>query len=137
VLRLSRLLPVALLAVLAGCGQTQSSANDFKGSEQAVAQKLEDLQTDAQGRKPDKICTDILSRELVSKLKSSGNDCVDEMEKISGDADDYELKVTDVTVTGTAATAKVETRRGSDKKATVTYRLTREDGAWRLADFGS
>jgi hypothetical protein len=135
--RLSRLLPLALVAALAGCGQAQSSANDFKGSEKAVAQKLEDLQTDAQGRKPGKICTEILSRELANKIKSAGNDCVDEMEKITGDADDYELKVTDVTVTGTTATATVETRRGSKKNATRTYRLTREDGAWRLADLGA
>jgi hypothetical protein len=135
--RLSRLLPLVLLAALAGCGQTQSSANEFEGPKKAVAQKIEDLQTAAQSRKPGKICTDILSRELADKVKSAGDDCVREMEKISGDADDYELKVTAVTVTGTTATARVETRRGQVKNATVTYRLTREDGAWRLADLGS
>jgi hypothetical protein len=134
---LPRLLPLVLAAALAGCAQQQTSATDFKGSEKAVAEAVEDLQANAQGRKAAAICSDDLSRELADKLKTARNDCTAEMEKITGDADDYELKVTDVTVTGTTATATVETRRGSAKKATRTYRLTREDDAWRLADLGT
>ncbi len=132
-----RLLPLALVAALAGCGPAPSSTSSFKGNEKAVAQVIEDLQSDAQGRKPSAICSDVLSRALADKLKTAGNDCAGEMEKITGDADDFELKVTDVAITGNSATAKVEARRGSDKKATTTYTLVREGNDWRLNDLGA
>jgi hypothetical protein len=132
-----RLLPLALVAALAGCGPQPSSANSFKGTDKAVAKVIEDLQSDAQGRKPSAICSDVVSRALADKLKSAGNDCVGEMKKITGDADDFELKVTDVTVTGNTATAKVKARRGTDKNATTTYSLVREGNDWRLNDLGA
>ncbi len=125
---LLRLLPLLLAAALAGCGQAQTSANDFKGSEKAVASAIEDLQSAAQNRKPADICSDVLSRELADKLKSAGNDCVRELEKVTGDADDFELEVLAVTVTGTTATAEV--RRGDDGP-TQTMQFTQERGEWR------
>jgi hypothetical protein len=128
------LLPVLLLA---GCGQTPTSASDFKGTENAVAQTIEDLQSAAQSRKPAEICSEVLSRDLAEKLKSAGNDCVREMEKVTSDADDFELEVTDVTVTGTTATAKVRARKGGRDDAVTTFSLAREDGDWRLTDLGA
>jgi hypothetical protein len=132
-----RLLPLVLVAALAGCGPQPSSSNSFKGTEKDVAKIIEDLQSDAQGRKPSAICSDVLSRALADKLKSAGNDCAGEMEKITGDADDFELQVTDVTVTGNTATAKVKARRGAQKNASTTYSLVREGGSWRLNDLGA
>jgi hypothetical protein len=134
---LPRLLPLVLVAALAGCAQQQTSATDFKGSEKAVAEAVEDLQANAQGRKAAAICSDDLSRELADKLKTARNDCTAEMEKITGDADDFQLDVTDVTITGNTATAKVKSRRGDDEEAVTTFSLVREDGEWRLADLGS
>ena len=131
-----RLLPLALALALAGCAQTPTSTNDFKGDEKAVAQTIEDLQSDAQGRKPGEICSNLLSRELADTVKSAGNDCTSEMEKITTDADDFELEVTDVTITGTTATAKVEARRDGKKNAVTTFTLVQEDGDWRLSDLG-
>ena len=131
------LLPIALVLALGGCTQQQTSTNDFKGAEKDVAQVLADLQSDAQGRKPGTICSDLLSRELADKLKSAGNDCTAEMEKITSDADDYRLEVTDVSISGSTATATVESRRGDQKKAKTTYKLVREDGDWRLSDLGA
>jgi Domain of unknown function (DUF4878) len=134
---LARLLPLALAAALGGCGQAPTSANDFKGSEKAVAKTIEDLQSDAQSRKPSAICRDVLSRALAAKVKSSGSDCAGELEKVTGDADDFNLEVTDVTVSGSTATAKVKARRGDDKSASTTFSLVREDGDWRLNDLGA
>ena len=131
-----RLLPLALALALAGCAQTPTSTNDFKGDEKAVAQTIEDLQSDAQGRKPGEICSNLLSRELADTVKSAGNDCTSEMEKITTDADDFELEVTDVAITGTTATAKVEARRDGKKNAVTTFTLVQEDGDWRLSDLG-
>jgi hypothetical protein len=130
-------LPLLLAAAIAGCGQAPTSANDFKGAEKDVAAAVELLQTDAQTRKPEKICSDVLARALVEKLKSAGTDCVDEMDKVSGDADDYELKVTDVNITGTTATARVKARRGDKENALTTFTLAKEDGKWRLTDLGA
>ena len=131
-----RLLPLLLAAVIAGCGQAQSSAGDFKGAEKDVAETIEQLQTSAQNRKPEDVCADVLARALVEKLKTSGSDCVDEMEKLIGDADDYELDVTKVTISGTTASATVKARRG-DREGVTTFALAREDSEWRLTDFGS
>ena len=132
-----RRLALLPLLLLAGCGQAQTSANEFQGDEKAVAQTIEDLQSAAQSRKPAEICTEILSRELADKLKSAGNDCVREMEKVTSDADDFELEVTDVTVTGTTATATVRARKGGRDDAVTTFSLAREDGDWRLTDLGA
>jgi hypothetical protein len=133
---LLRTLPLLLAAALAGCGQAPSSAGDFKGAEKAVAQTVEQLQTDAQARKPEKICSDVLARALVDKLKTAGSDCVEEMDKLTGDADDYDLTVTDVTITGATATARVKARVGQNKNGATTFALAREDGKWRLSNLG-
>jgi hypothetical protein len=130
-------LPLLLAAAIAGCGQAPTSANDFKGAEKDVAATIELLQTNAQSRKPAKICSDVLARALVEKLKSAGTDCVQEMDKVTSDADDYELKVTDVTITGATATARVKARKGGSDNALTTFTLAKEDGKWRLTDLGA
>ena len=108
-----------------------------RASEKAVAQTIEDLQSNAQSRKPGEICSNVLSRELADKLKTAGSDCTSEMEKVTLDSDDYQLDVTDVAISGNTATAKVETRKGDDKNATVTFTLVKEGGDWRLSDLGA
>ena len=132
-----RLLPLVIAAALAGCGQAASSAGEFKGAEKDVAETVEQLQTAAQNRKPEQICTDVLARDLADRLKTGGTDCVDEMEKLTGDADDYELEVTDVAITGSTATARVKARRGERDDAVTSFSLAREDGKWRLTNFGA
>ena len=97
---------------------------------------IADLQSDAQSRKPGDICSNLLSTDLAAKLKSAGSDCTAEMEKIASDADDYRLEVTDVTINGTTATATIESRRGGETDAKTTFSFVREDGDWRLSDFG-
>ena len=119
---------IALL-VLAGCGETEeSSVERFQGQERAVAQKVEDLQEAGEGRRPEDICSDILSRTLVEQLEAAGTTCAEEMGKAIDDADDFALDVRDVTVTGEQATARVQ--RGDDGP-TVTFEFVRENGQWR------
>lgn len=134
---LLRSLPLLLAVAIAGCGQPASSAGDFKGAKKDVADTIEQLQTSAQSRKPADICSEVLSRGLIEKVKSAGHDCVDEMEKVTGDADDFELDVTAVTITGATATARVKARKGGRDNAVTTYTLAREDGKWRLSDLGA
>jgi hypothetical protein len=135
--QLLRSLPLLLAVAIAGCGQAPSSASDFKGAKKDVADTIEQLQTSASSRKPEDICSDVFSRALVEKLKTAGHDCVDEMDKVTSDADDYELDVKAVTITGTTATARVKGRKGGKDNAITTYTLAREDGKWRLTNLGT
>ena len=122
----------ALLAsvALAGCGAQaeQSSAEKFQGEDRAVAQKIEDLQDAGEGRKPEDICSEILASSLVRQLEAAGVKCADEMKKAIDDADDFDLDVQKVTVSGSTATADV--RRGDDGP-TVTMEFATENGQWR------
>ena len=128
---MKRRLAILPLLLLAGCGASSSqpsSVDDFQGEERAVAQKVEDLQEAGERREPETICTQILARALVEQLEAAGTDCTEEMEKAVEDADDYALDVTDVTISGSTATAKV--RRGEDGP-TETMEFTQEGGQWR------
>ena len=122
----------ALLAALAlaGCGAEAepSSVEKFQGEERAVAQKVEDLQEAGEGRNPEDICSDILASSLVQQLEAANVKCADELEKAIDDADDYDLQVQDVTISGSTATAEV--RRGDDGP-TETMEFTKENGQWR------
>jgi hypothetical protein len=123
------LVPVLALLALAGCGGEQDSNLDrFQGADREIAQKIEDLQEAGEGRNPEDICSEILSRTLVEQLEAAGANCRDEMNKAIEDADDFDLEVQDVAVTGNQATARV--RRGDDGP-TATFEFVRENGQWR------
>jgi uncharacterized protein HemX len=127
---MKRLAALLVALAVAGCGaQTQQSSTEkFQGEAQAVAQKIEDLQEAGEGRKPEDICSNILASSLVQQLEAADVRCADEMEKAIDDADDFDLDVQDVTVSGSTATARV--KRGDDGP-TVTMEFTKENGQWR------
>ena len=118
-----------LAALIAGCGaQAEPSVDDkFQGEQAAVAQQIEELQTAGERRQPDDICANILARSLVQEIEAAGGDCVEEMRKAIEDADDYDLEVVKVTVTGESATAEVRRESG----ATETMEFARENDQWR------
>jgi len=128
---------VAALGV-AGCSATGSSSSSssakFTGAQGDVAKVVSNLQQDGQKKDANGICTQILSRKLVDALSQAGTTCAVEMKKAIQDADDFDLTVQKVTVSGTNATALVQ--RGKNGP-TATFRFVRENGAWKATDFGT
>jgi hypothetical protein len=127
---MKRMLVLLGVLAIAGCGAQAdpSSVDKFQGEQRAVAQKVEDLQKAGEGRDPEDICSEILARSLVQQLEAAGVSCADEMKKAIEDADDYELDVQKVTISGSNATVSV--RRGDDGP-TETMEFTKESGQWR------
>ena len=131
--------PAAIAAVLAvalgvaGCTSTKTSTAKFTGAKGQVASVVADLAQAGQRQDAQKICTQIISQDLVRQLSDAGTSCQAEMKKAIKDADDYDLTVKSVTVNGNRATAVV--RRG-DKGPTATFRFVRESGGWRATSFG-
>jgi hypothetical protein len=130
--RAALLLPaLALVVLLAACGSQgqTSSADNFKDADQrAVAQKVEDLENAGKRNKPDDICSNILAKALVTQLDAAGTDCATEMKKAIEEANDFDLEVRKVTITGATATADV--KRGKDGP-TEKMEFARENGQWR------
>jgi hypothetical protein len=120
---------------VAGCtSSTGSGSATFTGTQAQVAQVVSDLSKDGQRKDAQKICSEILARELVDKLNQAGTSCGQEMDKAIADADDFDLSVQKVTVSGSSATAVV--RRGKNGP-TATFRFVREGGKWKATDFGT
>jgi hypothetical protein len=115
---------------ISGCGSNASSAEKFAGEEKAVAQVVEDIAAAGRSGDAERICSDLLSASLVERMKAGGAACAAELDKSLDDADDFDLEVKDVTVTGSSATAQVEGRDG-DKDRVATFRFVKEEGKWK------
>jgi hypothetical protein len=134
-----RLLPATLTAVaaasvLAGCSgqQTNKAADDYRGDQKAVAQVIDDLGNAGRKRDAKELCTSILSRQVVAKLRQGSKDCQDALTEQLKDAGNFDLKVKSIQVSGNTATAKVVSPvDGKDVEQTLTFQ--REGQAWRLA----
>jgi hypothetical protein len=131
--RLAVALIVSLLAAAAaGCTASSSSSGEFKGTEGEVAAAIDDLSSAASRKNEAKICDELLTKEFAQSLRSTGTDCETEISDALADADDFDLTVKDVSVSGPTATAVVE---NNDK--TATFRLQKVGAAWRIASLGS
>jgi hypothetical protein len=137
--------PLALLVVsalaLGACGQSsKDSAKDFQGDQKAVAQAIEELQTQGSKRSSDsarKICSDLLAPALVARIsQASSKPCDAVIKDALGDADAFELQVKKVTINGNRATAVVASQTSGEKDRTDTLTLEKVGGAWKIASLG-
>jgi len=133
VLRRPVWLLLALAAALPGCTAQNSDTAKFSGEEQKVADTVEDLQTAGQDGDPRRICRGILAEDVVKKLEKSGSTCEKTIDRALDDADNYELEVKEVTVTGTSATAEVEAGAKNEK---ATLKLVKSGPDWRVQSLG-
>jgi hypothetical protein len=123
-----RLVVLALLLLLAGCGASNDSAGDFSGAEQDVARAIEDLEEAAQEDEPRRICEALLARDLLTRI---GSDCEGRIQRALDQTDTFALTVESVRVSGTTARARVET--GVDEEQIEVLELVREGDAWKLS----
>lgn len=128
------LVAVAALA-LAGCGaaRTSSSSSKFQGEQGQVAKVVDDLASAGRRKDAAKICSDLLAPSLVAQIRSAGSDCEQEMKKAIDDADDFDLQVQTVRVTGNRAQARV--RQGKDGPL-ATFAFVKQNGGWRATSLG-
>lgn len=135
-MRRTALIAVAFALPLSACGaaQSPSSANEFQGEQAAVAEVVDELAAAGRAGDAEKICAEILAKQLVDELKSAGGDCVTEMDRAIDDASDFNLKVRSVKVNGDTATAQV---RQGDDGPTATFTFIKEGGGWRASALGS
>jgi hypothetical protein len=124
-------LALGLLLVLGGCGAQGSSTDDFKGEERAVAQVIENLQTAGERRDATEICNEILAADLKASLEEGSGNCLEEIKDAVKEAEDTELDVKNVQVSGTTAVAKVAGRDGKTDRI-ASLELRKERGRWRL-----
>ena len=129
------LIAAVLALALTGCGAASSTSNSkFKGAQQDVVKVVDSLAQAGSRGDADKICTEILAKQLVTELKSAGGDCVTEMDRAIKDASDYDLQVTSVKINGNNASAQV--RQGKDGQI-ATFTFVREGDAWKASALGS
>ena len=125
----------ACLAVaLSGCSLTPSStasSGGFSGQAARVATVLNTLASDASSGNGTDICKTVLDSQLRATLNKLGT-CATLINNQLKTIDDFTLSVKKVTVTGSTATASVQTVRYR-VKVTQTVSLKLESGAWRLA----
>ena len=131
-----RLLAVlfALVAALtlSACTASSDSSSDFSGAEREVATTVEDLQSAAKDEDASEVCRTLLAKSLLDELRGRGVQCATAVAKAIDGADTTELDVKSVRVTGTTATARVESGSG-DSATTRTVRLEREGRNWKIA----
>jgi hypothetical protein len=134
-MRRTLVIVAALSLGLSACGSAQTASSDrFAGEQQSVAKVVDELAKAGRAGKSERICTDILAKQLVAQLKTAGGDCVTEMDRAIDDASDYDLQVRSVKVNGDTATAQV---RQGKAGSVATFSFVKEGGAWRATALGS
>ena len=129
--RVAAIAALLLAAALAGCGATGSSGASFAGEEKQIADQVEALQAAGETGNAKKLCDEVLARSLRDSLSAPGSTCQTELDKAIKDADDFDLSVQDVAITGNRATAQVSGRGG-----TRTLAFAREGADWRISSLG-
>ena len=128
---------LAIAAVLAlglsACGSSDSDSKPSGTAQEQITKVVDNLSTAGQRRDAERICKEILAKQLVEELKSAGGDCLTEMDRAIKDATDFDLKVSQIKVTGNSATARV--RQGDDGDTAV-FSFVKEGDDWKASALG-
>jgi hypothetical protein len=126
-------LAAALCALaLSGCASTASTAK-FSGEKHAAAQAFANLQSAASAGEGAKICSDYLTKAIVSEL-GGRKGCESALKHQLAQVDNLEAAIESVTLAsgGQSATASVKSIYfGKSKLANVA--LAKEGGSWKVS----
>lgn len=122
-----RLLSCVLAAlVVGGCG-------GGKSDEELVRETLERLEQAVEAKDYRALCDEILSRELVTRLRSVGLPCPVALQRGLGTVQAPTLDVLTVRLRNDRlALAQVRTGARGQRPSTDTFRLVKEGGRWRV-----
>src|SRR5688500_9504314 len=97
-----RTLAIAAVLALGGTASAASgSASTPAGTPREQLTKVVDTRSTAgQRRDAERIGKDIRAKQLVEELKTAGGDCLPEMARAIKDATDFDLKISQIKVTG-------------------------------------
>jgi hypothetical protein len=128
---------LAIAAVLAlglsACGSSDSDSKPSGTPQEQITKVVDNLSTAGQRRDAERICTEVLAKQLVEELKTAGGDCLTEMDRAIKDATDFDLKISQIKVTGNSATARV--RQGEDGETAV-FSFVKEGNVWKASALG-
>ena len=125
---------MCLAVALGGCSLTptsSSSSTGFTGAKANVATALNLLASDASSANGADICKNVLASSVRDKLNQIGS-CTTIVTNQLKTSDDYTLTVESIKVSGSTATAQVQTVHNG-KKVISTVSLLKQSGGWRLA----
>jgi hypothetical protein len=111
------------LIVFGGCGG---------GDEQQVRDTLARFQKATASQDYRTLCTKLLARAVVDRLRSVGLPCEVALQTGLGSVRQPKLKVTRIKIRGSTALAEVRSEAAGQSASTDTIRLVKEDGDWRL-----
>lgn len=132
-----RPLLAALLAAaaLGGCAASEEdSSTDFQGDQKLVANVVEDLQDAGAEQDADAVCQ-LLTEDLIAKIRATAGGratCAEAVDDAIQDADAFDLDVKSVKITGTTATAVVESQ-DNDKDVRDTLAFAKDGPRWKIS----
>jgi hypothetical protein len=129
------LLCVSLLAVgMTACASTTSSSS-FKGESHTVAQTISNLQSEATAGEAKKICMDLLSSAVTTRLSVARGGCTQAVKSQLTEVDTPELTIQSIQLRGASASAQVKSTYAG-KKRVGTILLVKENGKWKISRLG-
>jgi hypothetical protein len=115
---------IVLAVAAAGCGRSD---------EQKVRDTLSTFQRATADKDYDKLCSDVLAKQLVDRLSAVGLPCQVALQRGLGSVTAPRLDVRRVRVRGDVALAQVRTSAAGQAPSTDTIRLIRQGDDWRVA----
>jgi ketosteroid isomerase-like protein len=131
-LRPVRRLFVALLAgaALVGCGSSGPT------DEEQVRDTVDAFSKATAAKDYDKLCKQLLAPKLLEQVDQAGLSCEVALSKGLEDVKDPKVTIGQITVSGDAATADVQTSASGEEPARDTLKLSKVGGRWRITSLG-
>jgi hypothetical protein len=130
---ISTVLVLSLTAASCSGGTSSANSGSFKGVEGSVAATINQFQSDASSTNGADMCANVLDTALLAKIKRAGN-CTTVINAQLKTVDDFTVTIKSIKVTGTTATARVQTVNNGNKVFN-TLKLIDEKAGWRVDSF--